>query len=208
MGPAAIVGIAIAVLIAVAFCVVIVLSLLPSDDVTGTVRSASWERSIVVEGLQDVTREAWQDEIPAGAPVGTCTERVRSTQPDPAPRSVEVCGTPYTVDTGTGMGEVVQDCEYQVYDDWCEYTAREWVVVDTLVLSGSDFDPAWPDFGVGTDRREGGREETYRVVFATEDKTYTRAFSDVDRWRQYTIGSRWILKMNKLGGIQSIEPVE
>jgi ribosomal protein L40E len=208
ISPMAIVGIAIAALIAIAFCVVIVLSLLPSDEITGTVRSASWERSIVVEGLQDVTREAWQDDIPAGAPVGACTEKVHHTQPDPAPGSVEVCGTPYTVDTGTGMGEVVQDCEYQVYGDWCEYTAKDWVVVDTLVLSGSDMNPVWPDIGAGTSRREGERDETYRVVFATEDKTYTRAFTDVNRWREYTIGSRWILQLNKLGGIQSIEPAE
>jgi len=208
INPMAIVGIAVVALILIAFCVVIVLSMLPSGEITGTVQSVSWERSIVVEGLQDVTREAWRDEIPAGAPVGACTEKVHHTQPDPAPRSVEVCGTPYTVDTGTGMGEVVQDCEYQVYDDWCQYTAREWAVVETAVQGGSEFNPTWPDVSLGTDRRERSREETYKVVFATEDKTYTRAFTDVNRWRQYPIGSRWILQLNKLGGIQSIEPVE
>jgi len=208
MGPMAIIGIAIAALVLVGICVVIILSMTPSEALTGTVQSVSWERAISVEALQDVTREAWQDEIPAGSPVGACTEKVRYTQPDPAPRSVEVCGTPYTVDTGTGMGEVVQDCEYQVYDDWCQYTAREWVVVDTLVLNGSDMNPAWPDIVAGSDRREGGRQATYGVVFATEDKTYTRTFSDEAQWRQYPIGSRWILQLNKLGGIQSIEPAE
>jgi DNA-directed RNA polymerase subunit RPC12/RpoP len=208
INPMAIVGIAVAALILIAFCVVIVLSMLPSDEITGTVQSKSWERSIAVEALQDVTHEAWQDEIPVGAPVGDCTEKVHHTQPNPAPGSVEVCGTPYTVDTGTGMGEVMQDCEYQVYEDWCEYTEKEWMVVDTVVLSGSDMNPVWPDIGAGTNRREGERDETYRVVFATEDKTYTRAFTDMNRWREFTIGSRWLLTTNKLGGIKSIEPVE
>jgi ribosomal protein L40E len=208
MGLAGILGIGAAVLVALALCVVVILSLLPSEELTGTVQSTSWERSVQVEALQDVTREAWQDEIPAGAPVGDCTEKVHHTQPDPAPRSVEVCGTAYTVDTGTGHGEVVQDCEYQVYDDWCEYTVKDWIVVDRLVLNGNDLDPRWPDVGAGTERREGEREEVFTVVFATEDKTFTHTLSDVDRFRQYQIGSRWVLHTNKLGGITSIEPAQ
>jgi ribosomal protein L40E len=208
IGLAGIIGIGAVVLIALTFCVLIILSLLPSDELNGTVQSASWERSVQVEELRDVTREAWQDEIPAGATPGACTDKVHHTQPDPAPRAVEVCGTPYTVDTGTGHGEVVQDCEYQVYDDWCEYTTKDWIVVDTLVLSGSDLAPRWPDVGASTDRREGEREAVYHVVLVTEDKTFTHTLSDVDRFRQFAIGSRWVVQTNKLGGIQSIEPAE
>jgi ribosomal protein L40E len=208
LSPLAIVGISVVALVLLAMCVVIILSLLPSGEVRATVQSVSWERSIAVEALQNVSGEAWQDEIPAGASTGACTDKVRSTQDEPAPRSVEVCGTPYTVDTGTGYGEVVQDCVYEVYDDWCQYTVRDWVVVDTMVLSGSDFDPVWPDVGTWPDRRPGEREEKYRVVFATEDGTYTRAFSDVARWQQFTIGSRWVLEINKLGSIKSIDPAQ
>jgi hypothetical protein len=189
-------------------CVVIILSLLPSGEVKATVQSVSWERSVAVEALQNVTGEAWLDEIPAGASTGACIEKVRSTQDEPAPRSVEVCGTPYTVDTGTGYGEVVQDCVYEVYGDWCKYVVRDWVVVDTWVESGSDFNPVWPDVGAWADRRAGEREEKYRVVFATENETYTRAFSDVARWQRFTIGSRWVLEINKLGSIKSIEPAQ
>jgi ribosomal protein L40E len=208
MGPLGIIGIAVAVLAVLAFCVVIFLSLLPSEEINGTVQAVSWERSVVVEALQDVTREAWQDEIPDGAMAGSCTEKVRSTQDEPAPRSVEVCGTPYTVDTGTGHGEVVQDCVYEVYDDWCEYTVQDWVVVDTLVLTGNDLNPAWPDVGVSASRREGERGETFQVVFATEERTYTHSVSDPDTFRQFEIGSRWVLQTNKLGGITSIEPAQ
>ena len=202
----AILGIAALVLIGLGICAAIIFSLSPGDSLNATVQSVSWERSVVFEALQDVTREAWQDEIPGGASTGACTEKVRTTQPDPAPRSVEVCGTPYTVDTGTGYGEVVQDCEYEVYDDWCEYTVQDWVVADTLVLTGNDLDPRWPDVGVGSTRREGGRQETFQVVFATEEKTYTHSVSDLETFRQFEIGSRWVLNTNKLGGITSIEP--
>jgi hypothetical protein len=203
-----IIGIAAVVLIALTVCVVIILSLLPSQELTGTVQSAMWERAIQVEALSDVTREAWQDEIPAGATPGACTDKYHHTQPDPAPRATEVCGTAYTVDTGTGHGEVVQDCEYRVYDDWCEYTTKDWIVVDTLVLNGSDLNPRWPEIDAATDRRVGSRSESFQVVFVTEDKNFTQTISDVDRYRQYQIGSRWVLHTNKLGGITSIEPAE
>jgi hypothetical protein len=181
---------------------------MPSEELNGTVQSASWERSVQVEALRDVTREAWQDDIPAGATPGACTDKYHHTQPDPAPRATEVCGTAYTVDTGTGHGEVVQDCEYRVYDDWCEYTIKDWIVVDTLVLSGTDLSPSWPEIPVAADQREGRREQVYHVVFVTEDKTFTHTLSDADRFRQYQIGSRWVLHTNKLGGIASIEPAQ
>ncbi len=208
MSPLALIGVAVAALVGLGICLLIILSLTSSDELTGTVQSVSWERSIAVEQLQDVTREAWEDEVPAGATLGACTDKYHHTQPDPAPRATEVCGTPYTVDTGSGHGEVVQDCEYEVYDDWCEYLIEDWVVVDTLVLSGNDLNPTWPDISAATNRREGGREETFQVVFATEDKTYTHTVSDLDSFQQYQIGSRWVLTTNKLGGIRSIEPAQ
>ena len=208
MGLLGIIGIGAVILVALALCVVLILALMPSEELNGTVQSASWERSVQIEALRDVTREAWQDDVPAGATPGACTDKYHHSQPDPAPRATEVCGTPYTVDTGTGHGEVQQDCEYRVYDDWCEYTAKDWIVVDTLVLSGTDLAPRWPEAGVATDRREGGRSQSFQVVFVTEDKTFTHTLSDADRFRQYQIGSRWVLHTNKLGGITSIEPAQ
>ncbi len=208
LSPMAIVGIAMAVLVGLVLCVLLITSLSSTEAVNATVQSVQWQRSIVIQGLHDVTRETWEDEIPDGATAGACTERVRSTQDEPAPRSVEVCGTPYTVDTGTGHGEVVQDCVYEVYDDWCEYVTQEWAVVDSVAVSGSDLNPTWPDVAVATNQREAGREETFQVVFATEDRTYTHTVSDVSTFQQYQIGSRWVLTINKLGGITDIEPAE
>ena len=43
------------------------------------------------------------------------------------------------------------------------------------------------------------------VVIATEDKAYTHEVSNADTFRQYQIGSRWVLHTNKLGGITSID---
>ena len=60
------IGIGLAVLL---FCTVIGLFIFLSgrtEDVTGRVQDVSWNRSIVVEGLVPVNREAWRFDIPAG----------------------------------------------------------------------------------------------------------------------------------------------
>jgi hypothetical protein len=117
-----------------------------------------------------------------------------------------VCGTPYTVDKGTGHGEVVQDCKYEVYAEWCSYTAQEWRPVAPLTLSGNDLNPRWPDTPLAANQRAGEREERYEVVFETEDKRYTYSTSDVNTFQRCQIGSRWVLQTNALGGVRSIEP--
>jgi hypothetical protein len=80
--------------------------------------------------------------------------------------------------------------------------------VDTLVLSGNDLSPSWPEIPVAADQREGGRSESFQVVIVTEDRTYTHEVGSADRFRQYQIGSRWVVHTNKLGGITSIEPAK
>lgn len=99
-------------------------------------------------------------EIPAGVPAGQCRSEVVRTQDEPAPNSVEVCGTPYTVDQGTGFGQVVQDCQYQVYADKCQYTVDEWKAVDTLVTSGEGLVASeWPALASTDTRRPGSHSE-------------------------------------------------
>jgi hypothetical protein len=103
---------------------------------------------------------------------------------------------------------VIQDCVYEVYEDWCEYTVQEWRPFDTLVLRGEDLNPTWPIASLVSDQREGERGETYSVVFRTEERTYTYTTSDVDRYQQFEIGSRWVLETNALGGIRSVQPAD
>jgi ribosomal protein L40E len=206
VGLVGIVAIGVIALIALVACVVIITSLLPSKEIQGQVMSVSWTRSIEIEELRDVTREDWRDEIPADASVGTCTDKLHHTQDQPAANAREVCGTPYTVDKGTGHGEVVQDCQYEVYADWCKYTAREWKQVDTVTLSGQDYSPRWPAPAFGAQQREGDQRQSYKVVFETEEKNYTYETSDPDEYSQYQVGSRWILKVTALGGVRSAEP--
>lgn len=176
-----------------------------TEDVVGSVEAVSWTRSIAIEGLGPVTHEDWRDEIPSDAVIGTCKQKVHHTQSDPAPNSREVCGTPYTMNKGSGYGQVVQDCEYEVYADWCKYTVEEWQPVDTVTLSGRDLNPNWPALPLDAGQREGERQQRYEIVFDTDGGTYTYK-ANYDEFARCEIGSRWILEVNTFNKVTSITP--
>lgn len=180
----------------------------PRESQVGAVQAVEWQTSVVVEALQPVSYETWRSEIPPGSRIGSCVERVHHLQ-DEAPfgaNSNKVCGTPYTVDTGTGLGEVVQDCQFEVLLPYCEYTVDEWRTLDVVSLSGGDLMPVWPEPPVLSSQRLGDREGNYVVVFATPDGQYTYTVSSVEQFRQFAIGSEWILNINGLGQLVSVEP--
>ncbi|HYN87290.1 MAG TPA: hypothetical protein VER55_02110, partial [Ardenticatenaceae bacterium] len=189
-----------------AICGFLAIFLSRTEEVIGTVESASWTRTVQIEGLVAVEHEDWHDEIPSEGIVAECTQRVRRTQDEPEPGAREVCGTPYTVDGGDGFGEVVQDCKYEVYDDWCTYTVDEWQRVDTASVSGGDLNPYWPALQLGVDQREGQRGEQYECIFTAGDATYTYSTSSEAEFAQCEAGTRWVLNVNPLGGVRSIEP--
>ncbi len=187
-------------------CVVLLFMLLRTDDLTATVSDVQWERSIAIEAYTSVTRSDWWDEVPDGAQVTECSMAYRFTSEEPQVSATEVCGEPYVVDTGTGVGEVVQDCTYEVYDDYCEFTEMAWVVAETVTDSGRDLSPEWPTLNLGPDQREGSRSETYVINFRDGSDTYRFTTSNVQLFLQAEVGSRWTLEVNQLGGVQAIEP--
>lgn len=178
-----------------------------TEDVVGRVQSVEWERTVVIEEMAPVSQETWLEDIPSDASnVGSCTDRPHHTQSNPAPGATEICGTPYTVDTGTGIGEVVQDCKYQVYEEWCEYTVMEWQTADSISLEGSDYNATWPQFALQPDQRQGEPEEQYRVYFDTDGDTYSYTTSNFDRFTQFQIGSDWVLEVNSFDMVVGVEP--
>ena len=191
-------------------CVVVALAIyfifLRTEELTGEVRAVSWTRTIPILAQGPVEYEDWWDEIPSDAEMGPCREEYRYTQDEPAPNAIEVCGTPYTVDTGSGHGEVVQDCEYEVYDDYCTYTVMEWTAFDEVTLIGSDLNPRWPEVNLQTDQKEGDPEESYEVVFYSDGESYEYTLTNASEFSQFSIGSRWILKVNTLDAVISVEP--
>jgi ribosomal protein L40E len=177
-----------------------------TESATATVTGVNWQRTLPILGLVPVTRETWEDQIPQDADPGQCTDRVRSVQDSPAPNAQKVCGTPYVVDEGSGVGEVVQDCQYEVYDAWCTYTTSEWAVVDTLVAQGSDLQPEWPATRLEAEQRLGDGQETYVVVLAADDREIRYRVNSEQAFRQFVPGSRWAVTVNGFGDVTDIEP--
>jgi hypothetical protein len=183
-----------------------------TKDLTGVVHGLSWTRSVGIEAYGPVEHEDFWDKIPSEAIIGNCEERLHHTQDnelDPTSEgnqwAVEVCEEEYVEDTGTGYGEVMQNCVYEVYQDWCTYTVDEWYEFDRVSLSGSDLNPAWPVVTLGEYQVEGTRSESYEIVFLADGKRYTHTTSSAAEFLQYNLGSEWIIEVTALGAVSPIE---
>jgi ribosomal protein L40E len=181
---------------------------LRTTDVSASVQAVEWQRTIDILAQRPVDHSDWQDSIPAGASIGSCSQKVRSTQDEPAPNANKVCGTPYTIDQGNGTGKVVQDCKYEVKAAWCAYTQLEWVTVSTVNDHGSDLNPNWPPLNLLSGQREGDHHENYQVTFSSESKQYTYTTTDINDFQRFTPNSKWSIKVNALGGVTSVSPAK
>lgn len=193
-------------IIATIICVVLIVALTKTDDIVGTVSGLQWERSVIVEAYTTVNRSDWMDNVPSDGDIVSCSQEYRYTSDTPVTNATEVCGEVYYEDTGSGAAEAVQDCTYEVYDDYCEYTIMDWVTIDTATASGTDSNPYWPDVILSMDEREGASQESYLITFSGDGDTYQYSTTDSQLFEEAEIGSRWTLSVNQLGGVQSIEP--
>ncbi len=193
------------VLVCLVVCIGLIMLFTRTESLVGQVQSVAWTRSIPILALGEVEAEAFYDAIPADAEIGDCRLELYDTSDDPVPGAEEVCGEPYTVDTGSGIGEVVQDCVYEVYEDYCSYAVLDWIEVDTVSASGADPNPYWPTFALLAGQQEGDGSETYEVVFIADDERYTYRTESEAEFERYEIGSTWTLNVNALGAVVSVE---
>jgi len=177
-----------------------------TDEIRATVTDVYWERSVQIEEYQSVTSSDWCDELPGSAEVLSISQQYRYTSENPVANATEVCGEEYVVDTGTGVGEVVQDCVYEVYDDYCEYSAWEWVAVSPRTASGSDLSPYWPSLTLNDDQRESGTSENYVITFSSNGEEYTYTTNDVGLFLDAQPGSTWELSVNQLNQVRELNP--
>jgi ribosomal protein L40E len=175
-----------------------------TSNATGTVIDTRWRRVIAVESLAPVTREGWREQLPAGVEVLGCRQEVFEIVDQPAAGAREVCGTAYVVDTGTGYGQVKQDCKYEMLEDFCQYRTLAWVAGPPIVLEGRDLNPRWPETRLDQDQRAGSRSQEYVIVFRANDREYTYSTSNEDEYRRIAGGTRWQLTVNGLGHITQV----
>lgn len=179
-----------------------------SDPIIASVSSVYWKASIEIEELQYVDQDAWRDDVPNDAKNVSCNKKLYSTSDVPSPGAKEVCGEPYSVDLGNGNAEVVQDCEYEIYEDYCSFDVLEWVVMDTVVYDGYDNDPYWTLPSVNTDQSIGKVTESYLVEFSGADRTYEYHPEDLEEFQLLKVGTTWEIEQGLFGSIKSITAVK
>ena len=172
----------------------------------GTVDRSKWVRTVAVEQYITVIREDWLDEIPATAYISSCDDRYRYSSSQPGENTIEVCGTPYTIDDGTGYGEIVQDCEYEVYDSYCEYEINDWEVVEVLQMEGYGPNVSWPVVESYSNQRAGELSETYTIWFQTGEGSYSFETDDYSLFTSLREGSQWELSFDGYGNIRDVSP--
>ncbi len=199
------------ILVLLAICVFGIFMLtrmLRTDVISATVASTQWERVVLVESYQLVNDSDWKANIPADATISSCSLEYRYDSDQPTENSEEICGTPYTIDTGTGVGKVVQDCYYRVYEDYCRYETMGWTIVDTLRLNGTDLNAAWPAANLTDTQRVGQATESYTIWFNAGGQDYDLQTTDFDLYQQAYPGSEWELEVNQLGAVTSARPAD
>ena len=175
-----------------------------TNDVTASVSDMRWQLSIDILEKQPVQKSAWSEDVPSEAQDISCQDEYKETSTNPAPNATEVCGTPYTIDQGSGAGKVVQDCEYQIYASYCDYTILDWTVVNTAVAQASDDNPQWPVINLQGGQQEGNHYEEYQVTFDADGQTYSYTPADMAEYSQFDNGSKWVLSINTFGEIKEI----
>lgn len=178
-------------------------------DASVTVAGHTWAREIAVERYQSVTDTAWRNELPSGARNVTCVEEKRST------RKVEAgqdCQT-VRVDKGDGSFAEKEKCttkyrEEPVYDDRCTYVADRWKLARTERAGGAAIAdvPRWPPVSLACTgtvlgcEREGARNETYTVSFATDDGKALGCDVAQAKWSTLPVGSKWKAPVGVISG--------
>jgi DNA-directed RNA polymerase subunit RPC12/RpoP len=191
-------------LILIAALIAFVVTKSRREDVTASVADVRWQLSVEILALQPVQRSDWSEQVPSGATDISCRDKFKETSDSLVANATEECGTPYTIDTGSGAGKVAQDCVYQVYASYCDYTVQELSVVNTAVAAGADTNPYWPGFSLQSGQQEGNRYEQYQVTFDSGQQTYTYSPPDGAEFGQFTPGSQWLLSVNGFGNVDVI----
>ena len=187
--------------------IVLAIILNRGEAATGTVQEVRWEYSLPIEEFGPVETSNWESLLPSEAKIISCENRYREDSAEAAPKSTEVCGTPYTVDTGGGYADVVQDCTYQVYESYCTYTVDDWHTVETVTQSGNDYSPFWPEPAIQSNQQLGEEgSQVYIVVFNVDGEKYTFVTDDLELFKKLQIGSKWNLEVRS-DKVLSVEPL-
>lgn len=193
--------------VVIALCALVYFLFFQTQQITGVVTAVNWQRSVAIEAYGPVQLEGWRNELPVEAQNVSCTQEVSVVQSEPPATGnySEVCGTEYSVDQGNGYAEIVQDCEYQVYEDYCSYAMTIWAPVATAQLQGFSLAVEEPAPALTSNQRLGDETSSYECIFDADGRSYTYTTSSLQEFKACVIGSTWKLTVNGAGAVTQIE---
>ena len=198
-----------------------------------TVSNFEWQRDVAVEAYQTVEEEDWavpdggriqsqRQEIHHYDQVLDHTEtRQRELQEQvQVGNETYVCGQR---DLGNGFFEDIE-CERPIYETQSRtetyeepiyrqepvyqtlyvYEIDKWIVVRTDEASGRDHSPAWPRSDLGSDQREGERNESYVIFFTDENGETHRWETTLAQWQAFEAGQEVVLKFDSFGKLEEV----
>ena len=108
----------------------VLLFVIPSKSVKGTVTDLQWQTSVPVQEVQAVNYSNERGSAPSDAYDVSCHTEDQ-----------EVCEEK-TVDQGNGYAEIVKECHTES-EQYCSYTKDEWTTIQTYTLDGNDNFPVY-----------------------------------------------------------------
>ena len=165
----------------------------PSSSVEATVTNVHWQTIVPVQEIRAVDHSNERGSPPSDAYNVSCRDESR-----------DVCEQK-TIDRGNGYSEIVEECHTET-DQFCSYTVDEWTTIQTYPLEGNDLRPVYDSPTVSSNQRVGEGSQEFSVTFSTEGGTETYSPDSVSEFQQFSVGSKWTLKMNALGGVVGVEP--
>lgn len=183
-------GVAVALLLALAFCSVAAWQALRKTNEVVSVAGFEWERAVEIEAFRTLRESAWEGELPPDArPLSRSSEVHHTEQEQVGTRRVKVG----TRDLGNGFFEDVYEDrpEYRdrpVYATRIHYEVDRWVAEHTERASGHDQAPRWPEPALRPSQRQGNRRESYVVLLRGPTRNYRLPVPDLARWSAFREG--------------------
>lgn len=187
--------------------IIVIFSL--KEEKSVVVTGHSWSRSIEVEQYKQVTEKDWRDRVPATGKIQSCRDKERDTKKVP---DGEECST-VKKDNGDGTYNESEQCttKYKsvpIYDDWCTYEIKKWMVVRTEKEVGNDLQPSWPTVSMRTCNlialnceREGDRKSVYTIQLKDDEgKSYDCDFSE-DKWKSIEDRTTKVMSFGSVTGL-------
>jgi len=169
------------------------------------VASHKWERTIAIEQFGDHDKSSWRNEVTGNVSGMTCMRKQRTTK---QVADGEECHTERH-DKKDGTFEQVQECKPKYrsepdYDDWCDYTLREWFKTRDAEAKGNGTAIEFPRTGLSAQaaptmgaEREGARSKKLILEFKGGDSCEV---SDEAKWTGYKDGQKVKVEMRARSG--------